>query len=144
MICRAAFLTLLSACTLLAGPIHAIGTRPTAQGTRPAPRPASPVLAVAATPAPAVALPQPPTDPRTVSVSGTVRGADGQPRPGVSVFPTTNPRQLAVTDAKGAFSLRLPATAGTVRLQADYFGVGSSRFEVDGQHPQPVDIVLGQ
>jgi hypothetical protein len=123
---RAAFLTILSAYSLLvAGPGHATSSYAAALHR-------------------IEAAPQPPTDPRTVSISGTVRGADGQPRPGVSVFPSNNPRLLAVTDAKGAFSLQLPATAGTFRLQADYFGLGNSRFEVDGEHPQPVNIVLGQ
>jgi hypothetical protein len=90
------------------------------------------------------AAPQPEAAPSLITVVGTILGTDGQPRPGVSVFPTSNPRLLAITDAKGAFRLQLPATAGVIHLQADYFGVGSSRLDVDGQHPQPVHIVLGQ
>jgi hypothetical protein len=87
---------------------------------------------------------EPEAAPSQINVVGTILGADSQPRPGASVFPTSNPRLLAVTDAKGVFRLQLPATAGTIHLQADYFGVGSSRIDVDGQHPQPIHIVLGQ
>lgn len=154
MITRTILLTLFAAGQLLAaGPAAATGTRPTAQAGRPAPgrpapaatravAPAPALLAVA--PAPVAAAPRPEAAPSLITVVGTILGTDGQPRPGVSVFPTANPRLLAITDAKGTFKLQLPATAGTIRLQADYFGVGSSRIDVDGQHPQPVHIVLGQ
>lgn len=131
---------------LLTGSAQATGTGPAvAQGVRPTPTRRAPVARPAAAPAPeAAAAPKPEAAPRTVSVSGTIVGTDGQPRPGVSVFPTTNPRLIAVTDATGTFHLQVPAAEGFLRLQADYFGVGSSRVEVDGQHPQPVRIVLGQ
>lgn len=156
MTTRTTLLTFFAACQLLAaGATHATGTRPTAQAGRPVParrvaaaaRPiavaAAPVLLASAAPVAATA-PQPEAAPRTVSVTGTILGADGQPRPGVSVFPTFNPRLIAITDAKGTFSLPLPATPGIVHLQADYFGVGSSRVDIDGQHPQPINLVLGQ
>jgi len=154
MTTRTILLTFFAAGQLLAaGSAAATGTRPAAQAGRPAPARRAPaathsaapgpaLLAVA--PAPVAAAPQPEAAPSLITVVGTILGTDGQPRPGVSVFPTTNPRLLAITDAKGNFKLQLPVTAGTIRLQADYFGVGSSRIDVDGQHPQPVHIVLGQ
>jgi len=154
MTTRTILLTFFAAGQLLAaGSAAATGTRPAAQAGRPAPARRAPaathsaapgpaLLAVA--PAPVAATPQPEAAPSLITVVGTILGTDGQPRPGVSVFPTTNPRLLAITDAKGNFKLQLPVTAGTIRLQADYFGVGSSRIDVDGQHPQPVHIVLGQ
>jgi hypothetical protein len=156
MTTRTTLLTFFAACQLLTtGATHATGTRPTAQDGRPVPvrrvaavaRPVAPapVLLAAAAPAPVAATtPQPEAAPRTVSVTGIILGADGQPRPGVSVFPTFNPRLIAITDAKGAFSLALPPTPGIVHLQADYFGVGSSRVDIDGQRPKPINIVLGQ
>jgi hypothetical protein len=154
MITRLTVLTLFAASQLLAvRAAHATGTHPAAQAGRPVPTrrapaalhpaPAAPALLAVAT-APVAAAPQPEAIPNLINVVGTILGADGQPRPGVSVFPTSNPRLLAVTDAKGAFKLQLPATAGTIHLQADYFGVGSSRVAIDGQHPQPLTIVLGQ
>jgi len=156
MTARTSLFAFFAACQLLAvGTTHATGTRPTAQAGRPAParpapaapRPAAataaPALLAAAAPV-AATEPQPEVAPRLVHVSGTILGTDGQPRPGVSVFPASNPRLIAVTDTKGAFSLQLPATAGTIHLQADYFGVASSRIAIDGQHPQPISIVLGQ
>lgn len=154
MTTRTTLLTFFAAGQLLAaGPAAATGTHPTAQAARPAPArrapaatrpaPTAPALLAAAA-APVATAPQPEAAPTLINVVGTILGADGQPRPGVSVFPTANPRLLAITDAKGAFRLQLPATAGTIRLQADYFGVGSSRIEVDGQQPQPVHLVLGQ
>jgi hypothetical protein len=77
-------------------------------------------------------------------LSGTIVGADGRPRPGACVFPVTNRQLIAVADATGAFRLQMPAGAGPLQVQADYFGMGSRRIEVDGEHPQPVSIVLGQ
>jgi hypothetical protein len=29
-------------------------------------------------------------------------------------------------------------------LQAEYVGLGSTRFDMDGQHPTPARVVLGQ
>ena len=76
-------------------------------------------------------------------VTGTILGADGQPQPGVCVFLVANRRTIAVTDAHGTFQLQVPA-ATTQHLQAEYVGIGSSRFDIDGQHPAPARIVLGQ
>jgi hypothetical protein len=103
-------------------------------------------LASSTLPAPAAAQPeaaQPAEGPHLVTLAGTIVGPNGEPRPGVCVFPTTNPRLLAVTDAHGTFQLQVPATAA-LRLQAEYVGLGSTRFDVDGQHPQALRIVLGE
>jgi hypothetical protein len=143
MTTRTLLLTFFAAGQLVAaGAAHATDGRPAPTRRAPAaPRPTP--VAAPALPAPAASA-EPEAAPRLIVVTGTILGANGQPRPGVSVFPTSTPRLIAVTDAKGAFSLQLPAVAGTIHLQADYFGVGSSRIQVDGQHPQPVTIVLGQ
>lgn len=142
------FLLALSAAgsLLLAGPAHAASTDPTAaQAGHPAPARRPPAAHPTATAAATVTEgPQPEVAPRTVVLAGTVLGTDGRPYPGVCVFPTTNPRLMAVTDAKGTFRLQVPASVGKVRLQADYFGVASSRVEVDGQYPQAISIVLGK
>jgi len=76
-------------------------------------------------------------------LTGTILGADGLPQPGVCVFLVANRRTIAVTDAHGTFQLQVPAAA-TQHLQAEYVGLGSSRFDIDGQHPTPARIVLGQ
>jgi hypothetical protein len=76
-------------------------------------------------------------------LTGTILGAEGQPRPGVCVFPVADRRLIAVTDAHGTFKLQVP-DAPMQHLQAEYVGLGSTRFDIDGQHPQPVRIVLGQ
>ncbi|MBJ6142008.1 hypothetical protein [Hymenobacter sp. BT559] len=75
-------------------------------------------------------------------LTGTILGADGLPQPGVCVFPIANRRLIAVTDARGTFQLQVPAAA-TQHLQAEYVGLGSTRFDIDGQHPTPARIVLG-
>jgi hypothetical protein len=80
---------------------------------------------------------------QSTMLTGTILGADGQPQPGVCVFLVANRRLIAVTDARGTFKLQAPAAA-TQHLQAEYVGLGSSRFDIDGQHPQPARIVLGQ
>ncbi len=133
---------------LLTRAAQATGTGPiTAQNVRPAPtrRPAV-ARPAAAAPAPEAApvAPKPEAAPHSVLVAGTIVGTDGKPCPGACVFPTSNPRLIAVTDAMGTFRLQVPAAAGSFSLQADYFGVGSSRVAVDGQHPQPISIVLGK
>jgi len=76
-------------------------------------------------------------------LTGTILGANGLPQPGVCVFPVTNRRLIAVTDARGTFQLQVPA-ATTQHLQAEYVGLGSTRFDIDGQNPAPVRIVLGR
>lgn len=149
---RSALLAVLAAGPLLVtGAAQAASPHPAAQAPHPAPlrKPTAPRPVVVAVAAPApiavvAAAPQLAAAPRQLSVSGTVVGTDGRPLAGVSVFPTFNPRLLAVTDAKGVFSLQLPAPAGPFHLQTDYFGVGSSRVEVDAQHLHPITIVLGQ
>lgn len=81
--------------------------------------------------------------PRLVCLAGTVRNAAGQPCPGVCVFSTADCRQIAVTNAEGDFQLRVPANTA-LSLQADYFGLGSSRVAIEGHSAQPVRIVLGR
>lgn len=76
-------------------------------------------------------------------LTGTILGTDGLPQPGVCVFLVANRRLIAVTDAHGTFQLQVPVAA-TQHLQAEYVGLGSSRFDIDGQHPAPVRVVLGQ
>ena len=154
----ASFAFLVAGPLLVAGSAHAASTHPATQARHPAPlhavaapprKPTSPrpVAVPAAAPVAAAivaAAPQPAEAPRQLSLSGTVVGTDGHPLAGVSVFPTFNPRLIAVTDDKGFFSLQLPTPDGPFHLQTDYFGLGSSRVEVDAQHPQPINIVLGQ
>lgn len=125
MLARHLFAAVLTALSLLlAGQGHASGTT----------LPAAP--AKAALPLPAETAPQ------FVCLAGTILTAKGRPCPGVCVFPTSNYRLIAVTDAQGTFQLRVPAAA-TLYLQAEYVGVGSVRLAIDTQHPQPVHIVLG-
>lgn len=76
-------------------------------------------------------------------LSGTVLSTDGRPCVGACIFATTNTHQIAVTDRQGAFWLAVP-TGPPVQLQADYFGLGSSRVMVKNQPAQPVRIVIGQ
>ena len=143
---RRSFCAVLTAASLLlAAPGRAADTPPAKGPAKPAtgrPAPARPVAAsapVAAQPAAS----QPVESPHLVTLAGTIVGPDGQPRPGVCVFPTTSPRLLAVTDAHGTFQLQVPVAA-TLHLQAEYVGLGSTRFDVDGLHPQAIRIVLGQ
>ncbi|MFD1872119.1 hypothetical protein [Hymenobacter bucti] len=93
---------------------------------------------------PGAAAPAAPTEGTQLTMlTGTILGADGQPRPGVCVFLIANRRLIAVTDAHGTFQLQVPV-APTQHLQAEYVGLGSTRFDIDGQHPAPARIVLGQ
>jgi len=80
----------------------------------------------------------------TLDLVGTIVDPNGRPCAGVCVFPTFNPRLIAVTDATGTFRLQVPATTGPFYLQADYVGLGSRRVAVDSEHPKPVSIVLGE
>lgn len=166
------FLAASVACSLLlAGPALAARTQPTSSKTgRPATtarrsataRPAAAAKAAAAvnkgaratgapavatSPQPALAAPaatstQPTAEPALVYLTGVVLNTEGRPCPGVCVFPTTNTHQVVVTDAQGNFMLQVPAQT-TFSLQADCFGVGSSRVAIDSHTPQPVRIVLG-
>lgn len=125
MSARYTFVAILTAFSLLlAGPGHASGTTPPAAAAK-------------------AALPLTGTAPQLVCLAGTILTADGRPCPGVCVFPTSNPHLITVTDARGTFQLQVPATP-TLRLQAEYVGVGSVRLEVDAQHPQPIHIVMGR
>lgn len=104
-------------------------------------------LAAVAHPAPA-ALAAPagvatPSAPQLVTLTGVVLRADGTPCAGAAVFVAGAPRQLVVTDAKGAFALPVPAGAA-LSLQADLFGEGSSRVAVPAPSAQPVQLILGQ
>ncbi|GAB3638187.1 hypothetical protein GCM10027422_37770 [Hymenobacter arcticus] len=92
-----------------------------------------PVLLVLATPAAAPLL----------YLTGTVLDADGQPCPGVCVFPTTSSRQIAITNAEGYFQLQVPPHAA-LSLQAEYAGLGSSLVALTDYLGQPVRIVLGR
>jgi hypothetical protein len=69
--------------------------------------------------------------------------ADGQPCPGAAVFMSTAPRQLVVANARGEFSLPVPA-AGPVTIKADYFGVGSTRLALSQPNGQPLRLMLGR
>lgn len=79
--------------------------------------------------------------PRLMGLTGVVLGADGLPGPGDCVFPTATPRQVAVTNAEGAFQLQVPARTA-FSLQAEV-GRGSSRVAIAGESAQPVRIILG-
>ena len=170
---RSSFAALVAGSLLLAGPAQAVRTQPAGQKTdRPATiarrgATARPGVAKAAAPAgsrvarhsaghaakhatPAVATVLPAAAPaavaeapKLVSLAGMVFDTKGRPYPGVSVFPTTNTHQIAVTDAQGHFQLQVPAQTA-LSLQADYFGVGSSRVAVDSNTAQPLHIVLGR
>lgn len=82
-------------------------------------------------------------EPQLVCLTGVVLNPGGQPCPGVCVFPTTNTHQIVVTDAQGNFQLQVPAQIA-LSLQADCFGLGSSRVTIDSRTPQPVHIVLSR
>lgn len=123
--------------------------RPAAPATRPkaltpasAPQTAAPV-AVASTVASASEQPAAPAAPQTVQLTGIVLAPDGRPCAGASVYPSGAPRQLVVTDAKGAFALPVPAGA-PVSVRVEYFGEGSSRVEVPTPGTGPLRITLGQ
>ncbi|GAA4496193.1 hypothetical protein GCM10023172_09070 [Hymenobacter ginsengisoli] len=139
---------------MLGAPAQAARTHPAAtkaarpQARRAAMRPAArplfkrPQAAVPAPASPAPAAIDLP-DTRLFCLAGLVLGADGQPCPGVCVFPTTNVRQIAVTNAQGAFQLQVPAHTA-LSLQAEYVGFGSTRVALDGHTAQPVHIILGR
>ncbi|WP_223648985.1 carboxypeptidase regulatory-like domain-containing protein [Hymenobacter psoromatis] len=170
---RSSFAAFVAGSLLLAGPAQAVRTQPAGQKTdRPATiarrgATARPGAAKAAAPAgsrvarhsaghaakhatPAVATVPPAAAPavlaeapKLVNLTGRVLDTKGRPYPGVSVFPTTNTHQVTVTDAQGNFQLQVPAQTA-MSLQADYFGVGSSRVAIDGNTTQPLRIVVGR
>jgi len=154
---RSAFVALVALALLLAGSAQAACALPTAsRGDHPlarrtpakakvashASRPVSPAASVES---PAITIPaaDAATSPRLVCLTGVVLGLDGRPCPGVCVFPTHNPRHIAVTNAEGAFQLQVPARTA-FSLQAELVGQGSSRVAIAGESAQPVAIVLGR
>jgi hypothetical protein len=159
-----------AALLLLGGPARAATTRPASGATiRPLVRrgPTSRLGGVRATPSRTAALPLRPATlvvmrrpgagqsplllvgtapaamPRPVYLTGTVLDPNGQPCPGVCVFPTTNTHQIAVTNAQGAFQLQV-LTHTALSLQAEYVGLGSSRMALADYSGQPVRFVLGR
>ncbi len=102
---------------------------------------APPVVPVAGSTAPADGPPS--TAPQLTLVRGIVLTPEGRPRAGASVYPAGAPRQLAITDAQGAFELPVPAGAA-VSLRVEYFGEGSSRVEVPNPGTSLVRVTLGQ
>ncbi|MDO7884053.1 hypothetical protein [Hymenobacter cheonanensis] len=148
--------TTVAALLLCGGPARAASTLPaTGKDTRPqarrgaarsaarAPARRLPTLVAASPPAAQPPAPATEAQPPQVCLAGLVLGADGQPCPGVCVFPTTNVRQIAVTNAQGAFQLQVPAHAA-LSLQAEYVGLGSTRLAVGAEPGPPVRIVLGR
>lgn len=137
-------LSLASAAFMLSLPSMAIGHEPSVKAPAKrvsAARPAvkAPVAVVAAP----SAAPAAPTAPQTVVLTGVVLLANGQPCPGAGVFLATAPRQLVVANARGEFSLPVPAD-GPVAIRADYFGVGSTRVALDQPSGQPLRLTLGR
>ncbi len=100
---------------------------------------APPVVPVASPPTPADA----PATPQLTLVRGVVLTPEGRPRAGASVYPAGAPRQLAITDAQGAFELPVPAGTA-VSLRIEYFGEGSSRVEVPNPGTSLIRVTLGQ
>lgn len=139
-------LSLASAAFMLSLPSIAASHEPGVKGpakrlAAPVARPATkaPVAAAAAAPRVAAA----PAAPQTLVLTGVVLLADGRPCPGAGVFLATAPRQLVVANARGEFSLPVPAT-GPVAIKADYFGVGSTRLALDQPSGQPLRLTLGR
>lgn len=79
--------------------------------------------------------------PQFVTLTGVVVLANGQPCPGASVYMTGAARQLVVTDARGAFALSVPA-GNSLAINAEYFGVGSTRVALDKPSPEPMRIII--
>lgn len=77
----------------------------------------------------------------TVTLTGVVLLANGQPCPGASVYMTGAARQVVVTDSRGAFALPVPA-GSPLAVNAEYFGVGSTRVALDKPSAQPLRITL--
>lgn len=79
--------------------------------------------------------------PQTITLTGVVVLANGQPCPGASVYMTGAARQLVVTDARGAFALPVPA-GNSLAINAEYFGVGSTRVALDKPSTEPMRITI--
>jgi hypothetical protein len=79
--------------------------------------------------------------PQTITLTGVVVLANGQPCPGASVYMTGAARQLVVTDAHGAFALPVPA-GNSLAINAEYFGVGSTRVALDKPSTEPMRITI--
>ena len=152
---RSAFAALAALFLLVAGPTRAARLLPTAsRGDHPLTRRSlasrakvashitHPVMPAAGVESPA-AVADATASPRLLCLTGVVLGLDGRPCPGVCVFPTNNPRHIAVTNAEGAFQLQVPARTA-FSLQAELLGQGSSRIAIAGESAQPVAIVLGR
>lgn len=118
-------------------PKKAVAAAKASPATRPAQLVAAVPIATPAAPAGGPAAPE------LVQLRGVVLNPDGRPCAGASVFPAGLPRQLVVTDAKGAFVLPVPAGVA-LSLQVEYFGVGSSRVAVDAPSAEPLRITLGK
>ncbi|WP_223654454.1 carboxypeptidase-like regulatory domain-containing protein [Hymenobacter psoromatis] len=80
--------------------------------------------------------------PQLVQLRGIVLRSDGQPYAGASVYLAGAPRQLVVTDAKGAFALPVPAGTA-LSLRVEYFDEGSSHVELPAPSREPLRIILG-
>jgi len=138
---------------LLAGSAQATRIEPAAsRGEHPLTRrtrakvvsqPSHPVLLATSVVSPVTLPAEATASPRLIYLTGVVLGLDGRPCPGVCVFPTTKPRQVAVTNAEGAFQLQVPARTA-FSLQAELVGQGSSRVAIAGESAQPVSIILGR
>lgn len=103
---------------------------------------AKPVSAPLASAAPvATAAVEAPTGPQTVTLTGVVLLANGQPCAGASVYMTGAARQVVITDARGAFALPVPA-GNALAINAEYFGVGSTRVALDKPSTQPLRITI--
>jgi len=59
------------------------------------------------------------------------------------VFPAFSPRQMVITDANGAFALRVPA-GQPVSLKVDLVSEGSSYVRLPAPTTEPLRITLGQ
>jgi len=79
--------------------------------------------------------------PQFVTLTGVVVLANGQPCPGASVYITGAARQLVVTDARGAFALPVPV-GNSLAINAEYFGVGSTRVALDKPSTEPMRIII--
>lgn len=80
--------------------------------------------------------------PETVVLTGVVLRANGQPLPGAGVYLAGAAKQVVVTDEHGAFSLPIP-NGRPVAVQAEYFGLGSTRVNLSAPLAQPLRITIG-